>query len=348
MSKNSFNDPHQDSGTEVVCRRPNWKALCFVIASLLIATGGLYDKSALRAQEQSGPAGQPWRKFLKAGVYRRHITVDDRDRFFICFVPSWIDVSAPTPVLLSFHGGGGSARLSADLDEKFGGAGYVILYPDGTDHTWNAGPGPDGHSPNYGKAFAENVDDVKFTNTLLDELAKVVNVDQRRIYATGVSNGSAMSYRLACELSNRVAAVGGVVSELSLPTCAPPRPVPIIHFWGTADPIQRAGASSPKDRAYQTIESWARIDKCSEARKVTYQRGEATCVTQSQCASGAEVTLCTVVDMGHRTPGQLAVTPTNERNATRILGPGSDDLDATEMMIDFFHRHPMPESQKVK
>src|SRR3972149_6035846 len=88
-----------------------------------------------------------------------------------------------------------------------------------------------------GEAAKNNVDDVGFVRALIDELATLINIDPGRVYATGFSNGAIMVYRLACELSDRIAAIGPVAATQILDdqeACHPGRSVPGLHFTGTA------------------------------------------------------------------------------------------------------------------
>lgn len=80
-----------------------------------------------------------------------------------------------------------------------------------------------------------NVDDVEFTRRILDDLAGSTNIDPRRVFATGMSNGGILSYRLASELSDRIAAIAPVGGLMGTQTCSPKRPVSVMHFHGTDD-----------------------------------------------------------------------------------------------------------------
>ena len=148
---------------------------------------------------------------LKPGDHTRKLQVDGRTRSYIIHVPPKLDPKKPTPVVLAFHGAATNASimaLSTGLSEKADEAGFIVVYPNGTGKgdvllVWNAGGW-------HGPKAEKEVDDVKFVRELLDDLPKVVNVDPKRIYATGISNGGMMSYRLAAEMSNRIAAIAPV------------------------------------------------------------------------------------------------------------------------------------------
>ncbi len=114
--------------------------------------------------------------------------------------------------------------------------------------TWNAGGGVDDWRCTSGHACETDVDDVAYFEALLDDLESRVNVDLGRVYATGISNGGAMSHRLACELSERIVAIAPVGGAMQLTTshpCEPPEPVAVLHIHGTDDPCWRYDGGAP-------------------------------------------------------------------------------------------------------
>src|SRR5262249_41276708 len=146
------------------------------------------------------------------------------------------DGTRPFPVVLAFHGGGSNAgqmvRFSG-LNDKADQAGFLVVYPNGTGRleqalTWNGGNC-------CGYAMLNKVDDGAFVRALLDDLGKVAKVDAKRVYATGMSNGAILAYRLASELSDRIAAIAPVSGPMGTEKCNPTRPVPVLHFHGTDD-----------------------------------------------------------------------------------------------------------------
>ena len=144
----------------------------------------------------------------------------------------------PLPVLLAFHGGGGSAQgfqKYAGLDAVADREGFVVVYPDGSGRlgrrllTWNAGGC-------CGSAREDRVDDVGFTIRLLGDLARDLPLDRTRVYATGHSNGAMMAYRLAAEAAERIAAIAPVAGAMQLASFAPARPMPVLHVHSVDDP----------------------------------------------------------------------------------------------------------------
>jgi polyhydroxybutyrate depolymerase len=151
---------------------------------------------------------------LGPGDHTRTLQVDGRERSYLVHVPAKYGGKQPTPVVLAFHGGGSNAEQMVrfcGLNEKADKEGFLAVYPSGTGRfermlTWNAGNC-------CGYAMQNKVDDVAFTRALLDDLAEVANVDPKRVYATGMSNGAIMCYRLASQLSDRIAAIAPVAGQ---------------------------------------------------------------------------------------------------------------------------------------
>jgi len=118
-------------------------------------------------------------------------------RTSLVHVPKSYDATKPVSIVLAYHGGSSNAEQMVHfcgLNDKADQAGFLVVYPNGTGRratalTWNGGNC-------CGYAIQNKVDDVTFTKALLEDLAKVVKVDPKRVYATGMSNGAVMVYRL--------------------------------------------------------------------------------------------------------------------------------------------------------
>ena len=243
----------------------------------------------------------------------------------------------PTPVVLSYHGFENFPLLQKALTKLPGKAeeeGFIAVFPRGTGDplSWNGGGC-------CGDAEENDVDDVAFTNALLDKLESKLCVDKRRVFASGYSNGGYLTQRLACELSDRIAAFGTVAGQLAFPACNPARPIPIMHFHGTADetvPFE----GRPQDDVLSvddTMAFWSSVGQCAGGPSVVYDNGDATCEQYSGCAAGVEVELCVIDGGGHTWPGGLG-GPLVEA----VAGKVSNDVNATDRLWDFFLRHPLP------
>jgi polyhydroxybutyrate depolymerase len=276
----------------------------------------------------------------------RTLQVGGRARSYILHVPARLP-AGPRPLVLAFHGGAGNARSMVrltGLDEKADREGFVVAYPNGTGRlapilTWNAGAC-------CGYAVAQHVDDTAFVRAVLDDIDSVVRVDPDRIYATGISNGGQMAYRLAAEMSDRIAAIAPVAGSLEVPIGHPARPVSVMHFHGTDDdhlPFdggrgQRSIAGVAFQSVAHSVGSWVQADGCRSTPDVEAMPDRAddgTTVerrTYPGCRDGSAVVLFVIHGGGHTWPGRPA--------AGWLLGVTTMDISATDLMWEFFAKHP--------
>jgi polyhydroxybutyrate depolymerase len=280
------------------------------------------------------------------GDYEWRLSHGGRGRFYQVHVPPGFQSGRPAPVVLVFHGGGGypeAMRKQTGMDATADRAGFIVVYPAGTGArarrvlTFNAGIC-------CGYAVERDVDDVGFVAAVIDDLARRLSIDRKRVYATGLSNGAMLSYRLACELSDRVAAVASVAGTLGIHRCPATRAVPVMHFHGLADqnsPYQGGVGARSVSRVNftsvpQTIDFWRRHNGCPEAAE-TVLKGEATLKRWTPCRSGSEVALWSIEGGGHTWPG--GETTLLEKP---IVGPVNRDISASDEMWAFFARHRLP------
>jgi len=279
-----------------------------------------------------------------SGEVTRNLTVGGVKRSYLVHVPSGYDGRSALPVVLNFHGGFGDATAQVELtgmDATADKDGFMVVYPDGSGRlprhlTFNGGVC-------CGYARDQKIDDVRFTSALLDDLESAYHVDANRIYVTGHSNGAIMAHRLACALSDRIAAIAPVSGPLGIDTCTPDRPVPVLHFHGTADlcaPYNGGKAKAPGAGDFpsipSTIDGWVKRDGCPSEGHETYKKGNVTCTTHSPCTGGAEVTLCLVEGGGHAWPGG-----TSYPSKGFCGGMQTQDISANDAMWEFFQRHPL-------
>jgi polyhydroxybutyrate depolymerase len=175
----------------------------------------------------------------------RTLIVDGLRRSYVVHTPKGHDLAKPLPVVLALHGATMNGPMMAwfsDLNRKSDKVGFLAVYPNGTgtrsSFFWNGGN-------RCGAAMENKVDDVAFVNALLDDLMRAFPVDARRVYATGMSNGAVMTYRLAAELSDRIAAVAPVAGSVGTEAVQPRRPLSVLHFHGTRDEFIPFGRNSP-------------------------------------------------------------------------------------------------------
>lgn len=288
----------------------------------------------------------PNRSLLEPGYHDRTVATPDGERHYLVYTPVSLSQNAEAPVVLAFHGGGVNAASMVEfsgLSTKADQASFLLVYPSGSGRvdrflTWNGG-----NCCGYAKKY--NIDDVGFVDAMLDDLAEQLPIDQRRIYATGMSNGGVMSYRLADRLSHRIAAIAPVAGVTGSETVAPKRPVPICHFHGTADDFVRwdggVGEKSLSRTDFlsvdHTINIWKNANQCTDAPAVTiiHDGADDQMPIDKQVYSGdAPIHLYRIEGGGHTWPGRI---PQLEK-----LGPSTTTISANDLIWDFFSQHKLP------
>jgi polyhydroxybutyrate depolymerase len=223
------------------------------------------------------------------------------------------------------------------MDELADRAGFLVVYPDGYENSWADGRGTT-------KAEQSGVDDVAFLHSLIQQLVQKNGVDPQRVYVAGISNGGLMVGRLACELSDEIAAfavVAATFPERLTATCRPSHPVPILFIHGTLDPILPAAGGTPKVgaggiilSAEGAVDFWRGLDACGaspiEERLIDpVQDGTQTLFRRWACAQGSQVLFYQVEGGGHTWPGGWQYLP------KILIGRTSRDFSASEVIWTF-------------
>jgi len=266
------------------------------------------------------------------------IISSDGARPYILHVPDRYDPAKPTPLVISMHGAMNWPAFQKSVsgwDRLADEHGFIVAYPAGE----GAGPAV-WHM--RGRRTPASMPDVVFISELIDKLRATYNIDPARIYANGLSNGAGMAFALSCTLSQRIAAVGLVASAHILPFewCPDTKPVPMVAFHGTADPVTPyAGgkvwiAPDPFPSIPQWTASWARRNRCAAGATESVAAASVTKLEYKGCADDASVVLYTIRNGGHSWPGGL-------RLPEWLLGETSDDIDATRVMWEFYQEHPL-------
>lgn len=287
-------------------------------------------------------------KVLAPGNHQQTLKFQDEERTYTIHIPPNYDGSKDLPVILVLHGAGMNSEMMAgfcDISKTADRENFITVFPNGTGYrqiflTWNAG-GVKG----WGGVTKAN--DLQFLNAVLDDLPKRVRVDTKRIYATGMSNGAMMCYRLASELSQRIAAIAPVSGTMAVPKNNAKRPMPILHFHGTKDTLVPYGGpnrSTPARFQFKsvedTIKTWVKFNQCKETpdtKKIADRFMDGTEVTRYHYAdgkNGSEVILYKIEGGGHTWPG--------EESPTRLIGQSTREISANELIIDFFQKHKLP------
>lgn len=271
--------------------------------------------------------------------------IEVQGRKVLVHLPAGYDPSHPAPLVLAFHGGGGSADFMAD-DARYGlqhqadQSGFIVAFPNGASRlpggklaTWNAGAC-------CGYARDQGSDDVGFARAVVDAIKARYAVDARRVFATGMSNGGMLVHRLACEAADVFRAVASVAGPDATTHCTPSRPVSVLHihardddhvlFDGGAGPGAFRDQRSVMDfvSVPQTIARWVQRDQCSGSAQRVLQVAGAYCDAYQKCSGGTQVQLCVTDTGGHSWPGAERVRQGKEAASTA--------LDASATIWRFF------------
>jgi polyhydroxybutyrate depolymerase len=304
--------------------RPPGGVRSLVCAAAVLVLGGC------AAHADRATPGSP----LAVGSTAQSISVHGVARTFLAYRPPGLSGAVPLVVML--HGGFGSAaqaERSYRWDAQARVSHFVVAYPDGLHRAWNAGGGC------CGNPARTDVDDVGFIVGVVRTIEREIQIDPRRIYVTGISNGGIMAYRLACDTA--IFAAIGPDSATELGACHSPVPISVIAIHGTADrnipydggPGDGYGhIDGPAVPAL--IASWRRIDRCPAPRVSSLG-----VVTRSVagCPDGRAVELITITGAGHQWPGSVS-RPFLQH--LLHLDPPSTALDATAVIWRFFAAHP--------
>lgn len=280
---------------------------------------------------------------LNAGEYERTITVDGSRRDYRIFLPSRYNPSTPLPVVLVFHPTGMSSATAV----KFSGfsqeaecRGFIAVYPNsaglGGSRSFNAG-GLSGHLQRNA------TDDVKYIDHLLSDLSAWVQIDTRRLYATGFSNGGMMCYRLALEMPHRFAAIAPISGTMAIRGVCEASPIPILHIHGTKDrivPISGPNSLTPRNLDFmsvnETLQFWRSINQSSTIPEVgwlpdtTRDRMRILQRVYLSEATGAEIRYIEIQGGGHWWPG--------DRTLLGRLSKSTRDIDGPQFIWEFLRR----------
>jgi polyhydroxybutyrate depolymerase len=275
------------------------------------------------------------------------ISVNNQERQYRLYVPRSYDTSQPAPLVLVLHGGGGNARsMVRYVGDSFHAVaerdGVIIAYPEAIEGTWNDGRGLDV------TAQRDNIDDVAFITQLIDHLSTELAIDPQRIYATGISNGGHMSFRLACQVPEKLAAIAIVTASLSeslAAACSPAQAISVMLMNGVEDPISpyeggeiRVG-NTVRGRVLSTdatIQFWATHNQCADEVSQTTQDniaddGTSLVITRyNACNENTSVLLYSIVGGGHTWAGM------RQYLGERLIGITSREVDGVEAIWAFF------------
>ncbi len=277
---------------------------------------------------------------------------DGVDRNYILYVPDAYDGSQAWPLVINMHGYATNAEsqmVHSNMNVVADTGHFLVVYPEGT-LVRSTVPGipPEGLGfnisfPNDTFLFVSNVDDVSFIDQLIDVVDSEYELDMNRIYATGWSNGGMMSNVLACELSDRIAAIAPVGgTAISARPCNPSRSVPLMQIHGTSDPVVGYDIGDPTGNVSpveEYLQFWTGFNGCNTEPTITMLPDvttEDSSTVELQVWNDCDVEMLhyKVIDGGHNWPGGNNIFP--------FLGNFNVDINASSDIWDFFTRNPLP------
>lgn len=295
------------------------------------------------------PTPSPSVTVYPAGDHAGLLLWDGQNRTYILYIPINADSSKSMPLVICLHGGGGNAEEMVKL--TLGGFntladrdGFFVVYPTALDGKWN---------DRRDEQFSQS-DDVGFLGELINRLVRDYNIDGKRVYATGISNGSQMSMCLARELSDRIAAVAPVAYAMSEKSAGLPvatRPVSVLVMTGTQDPLVLWEGGEVPDlggerligpmlSVRETIDILVAHNQCDPTPDITWvpdrdpEDGTRVRVEEYRGGNeGAEVVLYAIIGGGHTWPGGFHVGQDGVGGRTCL------DIDGNDVIWSFFQRH---------
>ena len=311
--------------------------------ALILSAAGAAQSQERAALPQPSLSDDIANPALMQGLVQRTLQSGGRERTY--FIHMTQGDAKALPVVIALHGGNGTApRRARQMGFNAIGdrEGFIAVYPQGVNYGWNDGRG----SPDMLKR-QDGIDDIAFFRALITELKALPQVDARRIYVVGGSNGGMMTQRLACEIPELIAASVAMVSSLPEPlrdTCQPKFPMPILMMNGTADPLVpygggAVGGARATDQgrvipAEETLAFWVRTNGCSGTPEFAVlpdqdpsdgMRTETR--TWTECRHGAQVSFFRMNGAGHGLPGR---SRTKAALAEELGGRSTNDFDSSE------------------
>ena len=267
------------------------------------------------------------------------LTSSGESRSYLLYVPDSYRRRTPTALVIALHGYASkpsdiefTSRWNDLADQE----GFIVVYPSASfsPKRWR--------SSVSGSPEKSTLLDVQYISDLIDHLETKFNIDPNRVYVNGISQGGGMTYVIACQLADRVAAVGSVAGAYTyqFAQCKPSRPMPVIAFHGDEDPIVPYLGAGSTGYYFTLLPApdwaawWAEHNRCSETSTVS-QASEVDRTDYQDCDDGADVVFYTIFGGGHTWPGDPSSTDSPEWGYT------THQIDATALMWEFFKEHPL-------
>ena len=258
-------------------------------------------------------------------------TYDGVLRNYIIHLPTGYNSANKYPLVFNLHGYTSNAteqQLYSMMDVVANNEGFIVVYPNGIANYWNSG---------FTGVYGTGTDDVGFISAIIDSMNANYSIDLQRVYSCGMSNGGFQSYRMACELEDRIAAVASVTGSMSDSTyfyCSTSRTVPVMQIHGTTDPVVPYGGTFGMKPIEDVVSFWTSSNNCSsfDTTEVSNISLTDSCTADfiriTNCDYGTENWFYKIYNGGHTWPSGLIDIPTN--------GNTNRDINASQRIWDFF------------
>ncbi|TGK95269.1 poly(3-hydroxybutyrate) depolymerase [Leptospira brenneri] len=287
------------------------------------------------------------KKIEAPGDYTFTFSHGEIPRYYKVHVPKTYSPNKTTPLLLVFHGGGGDMEIQSNDEyyhqiSKSEENGHIVIFPNGYSKfksgkiaTWNAGNC-------CADARDKKIDDVGFIKEVLNHATKQLHIDTSKVYSTGMSNGAMMTYRLACEMTDKFAAITTVAGTDNTESCTPSKPISVLHIHAKDDDkvlFYGGAGNSFNDRSLvtdfvsvpKTISKWVGFNECNPVPKRVLEEPGVTCDEYGGCKNDVKVKLCVTESGGHSWPGG--------KKPSLFFGSASPSkaIRANDVMWEFFN-----------
>lgn len=255
-------------------------------------------------------------------------------RSLILHLPAGYSAMQQYPLVFNLHGYQSNAQqqmIYSGMNATSDMYKFIVVYPEGLNAQWNSG---------WTGVYGSGTDDVGFISALIDYMDQNYSIDTDRVYACGMSNGGYQVNRMACELSNRIAAVAsvtGLMTDSTFAYCTPQRTVPMMQVHGTADPIVPASGPPLSLSEQETISFWVQQNACNSNAQSTAVPNTviadgcwATKFVYTNCDNGTENWRYVIQNGGHTWPGGIPIP---------AFGNTCQDFDASEEIWLFFSKY---------
>jgi len=308
--------------------------LSFILVLFIVITSS-YSVNAF-LNNSAALNGDNYKKEKVGSCRRNTIVVDGIKRtYYICLPPKYNSKKA-YPVLFVFHGGESNAKnilkvtKFRNYQSKYN---FILVAPNGLGRfkqefllTWNAG-----HCAGY--ARDSKVNEINFFNAIIEQIANLYNIDRKRIYLTGISNGAMLTYKIASLLPDIIAGIAPVAGAMNYIPNSHKNPIPVIIFHGTEDKhiLYKGGIPlhifEEKSRVDNSVSSavnfWVKNNKCS-IQPIRNKTKNIIIDKYTNCENNANVILYTIIGAKHAWPGGkkdslFGDNPSREINASKII-----------------------------